>query len=100
MTNLVGNAVKFSDQGKIVVSAKKKKAHEIEIAVSDSGRGIPREDLDRVFERFWQDNPSIPGAGIGLAICKTIVEAHGGKIWAESAGRGQGTTVRFTLPVG
>jgi len=100
LTNLVGNAVKFSDQGKIVVSAKKKKAHEIEIAVSDSGRGIPREDLDRVFERFWQDNPSIPGAGIGLAICKTIVEAHGGKIWAESAGRGQGTTVRFTLPVG
>ncbi len=99
LTNLVDNAVKFSDQGKIVVSAEKK-AHEVEIAVSDAGRGIPRENLDRVFERFWQENPSIPGAGIGLAICKTIVEAHGGKIWAESARRGQGATVRFTLPVG
>jgi len=92
--------VKFNDHGKIVISAKMKKAHEIEIAVSDSGRGIPRENLDRVFERFWQENPSIPGAGIGLAICKTIVEAHGGRIWAESARGGQGATVRFTLPVG
>jgi signal transduction histidine kinase len=99
LTNLVDNALKFTEWGKIVVLAEKK-AHEVEIAVSDSGRGIPRENLERVFERFWQENPSIPGAGIGLAICKTIVEAHGGKIWAESAGRGQGTTVRFTLPKG
>jgi PAS domain S-box-containing protein len=98
LTNLVDNAVKFSDQGKIVISAEEK-AHEVEIAVSDSGCGILRENLGRVFERFCQENPSIPGAGIGLAICKTIVEAHGGKIWAESAGRGHGTTIRFTLPV-
>jgi PAS domain S-box-containing protein len=98
LTNLVDNAVKFNDQGKIVISAKEK-AHEVEIAVSDSGRGILRENLERVFERFYQESPSIPGAGIGLAICKTIVEAHGGMIWAESAGRDQGTIVRFTLPM-
>jgi PAS domain S-box-containing protein len=98
LTNLVANAVKFTERGKIVISAEGK-AHEVEIAVSDSGRGILRKNLDRVFERFWQERPNIPGAGVGLAICKTIVEAHGGKIWAESAGRGRGTTIRFTLPM-
>ena len=97
LTNLVDNAVKFSDWGKIVVSVEEK-AREVEIAVSDSGYGILRENLDRVFEKFCQENPTIPGAGVGLAICKTIVAAHGGRIWAESAGRGQGATVRFTLP--
>jgi signal transduction histidine kinase len=98
LTNLVDNAVKFTEQGKIVISAEKK-AHEVEIAVSDSGRGILRKNLNRAFDRFWQERASVPGAGVGLAICKTIVEAHGGKIWAESAGRGQGTTARFTLPI-
>jgi PAS domain S-box-containing protein len=97
LTNLVDNAVKFTDEGKIVISAKKK-AHEVEITVSDSGHGILGKNLDKVFERFWQERASIPGAGVGLAICKTIVEAHDGSIWAESAGRGQGTTIRFTLP--
>jgi len=97
LTNLVDNAVKFSNQGKIVVSAVKK-AREVEIAVSDSGYGILRENLDRVFEKFCKERARIPGAGVGLAICKAIVEAHGGRIWAESVGRGQGATVRFTLP--
>ena len=98
LTNLVDNSVKYTDRGKIIISAQKK-GHEVEIAVSDPGRGILEENLDGIFERSYEERPGISGAGIGLTICKTIVEAHDGKIWAESAGRGQGTTVRFTLPI-
>jgi signal transduction histidine kinase len=60
--------------------------------------GIQPENLERVFERFYQEKSRFPGIGVGLTICQSIVEAHGGKIWAESSGRGQGTILRFTLP--
>jgi PAS domain S-box-containing protein len=97
LANLVDNALKFSEQGDIVISAETRPA-ELEIAVSDNGRGILTENLERVFERFFQEKVRFHGAGMGLAICRTIVEAHGGSIWAESPGRGLGTVVRFTLP--
>jgi PAS domain S-box-containing protein len=95
--NLVDNAIKFSSEGEILVSAWQ---HGMEtlITVQDSGDGILPENIDRVFERFFQEKTRYEGVGVGLAICKAIVEAHGGRIWAESAGRGQGAIFGFALP--
>jgi PAS domain S-box-containing protein len=98
LLNLIDNSVKFSEAGRVVISAKARSG-EIEIAVNDSGEGILAENLDRVFERFFQEKTRYQGTGVGLAICKAVVEGHGGRIWAESPGRGQGSTFRFTLPV-
>jgi len=98
MINLIDNAIKFSKQGQIVLSAQRNE-QEVEFAVGDSGFGIQKENLGRLFERFYQERTSVLGSGIGLPICKAIVEAHGGRIWAESPGRGQGATLRFTLSV-
>jgi PAS domain S-box-containing protein len=98
LVNLVDNAVKFSGQGQIVLSVRED-GPLVEFAVTDQGHGIHKENLPKVFDRFYQEKPNIPGSGVGLPICKTIVEAHGGRIWAKSPGRGQGTTLRFTLPV-
>ncbi len=99
--NLLSNAVKFTDAGSITCSARKE-ADVIRVSVADSGMGIDEEDLPRVFEKFKQvgdtltDKPK--GTGLGLPICKEIVEHHGGRIWAESR-RGGGSTFSFTLPV-
>jgi signal transduction histidine kinase len=98
MINLIDNAIKFSEQGQIILSARRN-GHEVEFAVSDTGYGLLEESLDRVFERFYQERPGVNGAGVGLPICKKVVDTHGGRIWAESLGRGQGATLRFTLPV-
>ncbi len=99
LVNLIDNAIKFSERGQIVVSAQECD-HEIQFAVSDQGSGIHKENLGKIFERFYQERPQIPGAGFGLPICQRIVQAHGGRIWAESPGRGKGTTVRFALAAG
>jgi signal transduction histidine kinase len=69
----------------------------VEIAVGDSGPGIPPEELPRIFDNFYTTKPG--GMGMGLAICRRIVEAHGGQIRAEN-GAGGGATFRLTLPVG
>jgi PAS domain S-box-containing protein len=98
LANLIDNAVKFSEQGKVVISARCDN-RTVELAVSDSGSGIQQQHLERVFERFFQEKSRFPGIGVGLTICRTIIAAHGGRIWAESSGRGLGTTIRFTLPV-
>lgn len=95
--NLVDNAIKFSRQGEIVVSARQEGSATV-IRVQDTGDGILPENIDRIFERFFQEKTRYEGVGVGLAICKAIVEAHGGQIWAESAGRGQGAVFGFTLP--
>ena len=100
--NLISNAVKFSPQGgKITVSVEQAEG-EVKISVVDNGTGIPKEDLPRVFERFYRvENASthgMGGAGLGLAIAKYIVKSHGGKIWAESE-VGKGSTLSFTLPI-
>jgi PAS domain S-box-containing protein len=101
LSNLLGNALKFTpDGGRVSVRAGRAENGGVEIAVEDSGRGIPADELPRVFDRFWQgDRASRRGAGLGLAICKGIVEAHGGRIRAEST-PGQGTTVHISLPGG
>jgi PAS domain S-box-containing protein len=97
LRNLLYNAIKFSDEGKIVVTAEER-GGELVIGVRDQGQGILPENLERIFQRFFQEKTRHLGAGLGLAICKAIVEEHGGRIWAESAGRDQGATLRFTVP--
>jgi PAS domain S-box-containing protein len=99
LVNLLDNAIKFSEEGQIVVSAECGET-EIEVAVRDKGQGILLDNLERVFERFFQEKTRHRGVGVGLTIAKAIVENHGGQIWTESQGRGQGTTVKFTLPIG
>ncbi len=98
-TNLVGNAIKFTRVGGSIVLRARREGEEILFSVTDTGSGIAADQLARVFDRFWQaDETSIAGVGLGLAICRGIVEQHGGKIWVEST-LGQGTTFSFTLPL-
>ena len=99
LSNLVGNAIKFSPSGSEIVVSAGRDAGEILFSVLDHGRGIAAEHLPRVFDRYWQSSRTDrQGAGLGLAISKGIVETHGGRMWIESA-LGEGTTVSFTLPV-
>jgi PAS domain S-box-containing protein len=98
MINLIDNAVKFSDGGVVAITATRGPEDSVEIEVRDSGIGIARENLDRIFERYFQERYKGQGAGVGLTICKRIVEAHGGRIWAESEGQGCGATLRLVLP--
>ncbi len=103
VANLLDNARKFSPEGGTVRVRVWQEGNEARIAVSDEGIGIPPDKLDRVFDRFYQVDPSptrrYGGMGIGLALAKQIVEQHGGRIWAESAGPGRGTTFIFTVPL-
>jgi signal transduction histidine kinase len=102
LTNLLSNAIKFCQPqiGKIVISYQIVN-DEVMVCVNDNGKGVPEEDLEYIFNRFYQSknqNTIKPeGSGLGLAICKRIVERHGGKIWAE-AKNNPGTTFVFHLP--
>jgi signal transduction histidine kinase len=98
LSNLIGNAVKFSPPGSEIVVRVATMPAELVISVSDSGHGMNAEQLSHAFDRFWQSSRTDrQGAGLGLAITKGIVEAHGGRIWAESS-PGAGSTFYFTLP--
>jgi signal transduction histidine kinase len=98
LSNLVGNAIKFSGAGSKIVVVARKEADGVIISVLDKGKGIAAEQLPRVFDRYWQSSRTDrQGAGLGLAIAKGIVEAHGGRIWIESR-PGEGTTASFSLP--
>jgi PAS domain S-box-containing protein len=99
LSNLLSNAVKFTGKGgKIVVSAREQD-ETIVVSVSDDGPGIPRVDLSKVFDRYWQAiETKRDGLGLGLSIAKGIVEAHGGKIWVDSE-LGKGSSFSFTLPL-
>jgi PAS domain S-box-containing protein len=101
LTNLVGNAVKFSPAGATVTLEAVASDEHITFVVADEGRGIPADRLLSIFEPFEQvdssDSREKGGTGIGLAISRGIVERHGGRIWAESE-VGRGTVLRFTLP--
>jgi signal transduction histidine kinase len=100
ISNLVDNAIKYSEFGEIVVSAVRRN-REIEVAVKDTGIGIstPKGHYDKLFDRFFQEKARSDGSGVGLSICKKIVEAHGGRIWVESEGKGKGATFKFNLPL-
>jgi K+-sensing histidine kinase KdpD len=102
LTNLVENAVKFSDENTRISINAQRAGNEIIISVIDEGIGIPPELQEKVFERFFQGNGHKTGrrkgTGLGLAICRGIIEAHGGKIWVESRS-GKGAKFSFSLPV-
>lgn len=83
--------------GTVTLGAHANGAGSFELAVSDTGDGVAAEPLPRLFERFYRADRAHDGSGIGLAIVKAIVEAHGGRISAESAGRGSGSTFQITL---
>jgi signal transduction histidine kinase len=96
--NLLGNALKFTEPGGVVTVAACADAEEVRVSVSDTGQGIPEADIPNLFDRYWQARSARrAGAGLGLAIARGIVEAHGGRIVAESV-LGEGTTFTFTLP--
>jgi len=101
--NLVDNAVKFSPPDSTIVVRAGVERSELVVSIADQGIGIPPDKLGRIFERFYQVEGSLNrrygGMGIGLAICQSIVRAHDGRIWADSAGDGQGSTFHLTLPV-
>jgi signal transduction histidine kinase len=110
LLNLVGNALKYSRPGSSVAIAvsMSDSAHSagasgpaVVVTLTDTGIGIPAADLPHVFDKFYrvksQATSEIPGTGLGLAITKSIIEAHGGRIWAESQ-EGKGSTFAFCLP--
>jgi signal transduction histidine kinase len=101
LTNLAGNAVKFSPDGAEVVLRACVRDEQVRLEVADRGRGIPSEHLERIFERFEQVDASDArekgGTGLGLAIARSIAEQHGGRIWAESE-PGRGSTFVIALP--
>jgi signal transduction histidine kinase len=102
LRNLLDNAVKYSPQGGLVVVRGEVREDEVVISVADQGVGIAPEHLNRLFEKFFRVESGlgrhVVGSGLGLPIAQTIVESHGGRIWAESQ-VGQGTTLYFTLPL-
>lgn len=101
LTNLVGNAIKFSSPNTSVILSARIQGNKVIFQVSDRGRGIPPDKLDAIFGRFLQvdasDSRQKGGTGLGLAICRNIVEQHGGQIWVESE-LGKGSQFYFTLP--
>lgn len=101
LANLVHNAVKFTPAGGAVRLSAVREDGRVAFSVTDTGVGIERADLERVFERFYKADRSRSGGGtgLGLAIAKHIVQAHGGRIDAKSDGPGRGATFRFTLPL-
>jgi signal transduction histidine kinase len=99
--NLLSNAVKYSPMGGRIEVRLAADEQNATVLVSDSGIGLAVHEVPHVFERFYrgQDIRRLEGTGLGLYICQAIVAAHGGRIWAESGGPGQGSTFGFTLPL-
>jgi histidine kinase len=104
LTNLAANAIQNTEEGgKVLISAVRVN-EEVQISVRDNGIGIPPEHLAHIFDRFYRVDKSRSrraggGSGIGLTIAKHLVEAMGGRIWAESDGESKGSAFTFTLPV-
>jgi signal transduction histidine kinase len=101
VSNLVGNAVKFTPEGGIVTVSAREEKGEVVVEVEDTGIGIAPKDQVHLFEKFYrvssEEMKDVEGTGLGLAIVKSIVEGHGGRIWVKSQ-PGQGSTFGFTLP--
>jgi signal transduction histidine kinase len=103
LTNLIGNAIKFTPvQGRVTVSTSRNGEESIQVSVSDSGPGVPPDEKEKIFAKFYQiaevNGENSKGTGLGLAISKALVELHGGKIWVESEPN-SGSTFCFTLPL-
>ncbi|HUQ41776.1 MAG TPA: HAMP domain-containing sensor histidine kinase [Candidatus Limnocylindrales bacterium] len=100
LDNLLNNAVKFSPKGAAIDVVLAREGASVHVSVIDSGVGLAAAELDRVFDRYYRAGGSeVAGMGIGLAVSQEIVAAHGGRIWAESAGVGEGTTFTIALPI-
>ena len=104
LTNLTGNALQYTPEGGRVTISAKRISNEIEFSIRDTGIGIPAEHLSHIFDRFYRVDKSRSrqaggGSGIGLTIARSLIEAHGGRIWVESAGDGKGSSFAFTLPI-
>ena len=98
--NLIHNAIKWSPPGQAITITASDHEDEVSVSIFDKGPGVPEELRERVFERFYQADVSRSrdeGTGLGLAICKHIIEAHGGRIWAEGNSRGEGGLFLFTM---
>ena len=104
LTNLVENAVRYTPPGSPIEINARVEGNEMVVSVADRGPGIPPDDLARIFDKFYRvksiqtKSPHAPGSGLGLAVSRGMVEAHGGRIWAENR-PGGGAIFRFTLPV-
>jgi signal transduction histidine kinase len=98
LANLIGNAVRFTPRGGTITLSAEKDGDQVRFSVTDTGAGIAPENLGRVFERFWRGDRARGCAGLGLAISRAIVEAHGGTLRVDSQ-PGQGTTFTFALPL-
>lgn len=103
LMNLLENAIRYSEETGTITITVKEQNHTVAIAVSDTGSGIKKEDIPKIFEKFYRSKAArkiaSKGTGLGLTIAKNIIEAHGGKIWVHSI-EGQGTTFTFTIPKG
>jgi signal transduction histidine kinase len=104
LTNVLNNAIRFTpDSGQIMVKTEARNAHEAWISVTDNGIGIEADQMERIFDKFYQVEDHMTrihgGLGIGLSIAKALVEAHGGRIWGESDGLEKGTTFTIVLPL-
>ncbi len=101
--NLISNAIKYTDAGQIHVDAQvRPEEKKVVVSIKDSGIGVAREDLNQLFSKFKQlksTDRARKGTGLGLVVSKGIIEAHGGKIWGESAGENMGSTFCFSLPM-
>ena len=98
LSNLLGNAIKFTPGGGTITVRVRSRDGALSVTVADTGRGIAPEDLPHIFDRYWRPKGSeAEGTGLGLYIARGIVEAHGGRVWAESSP--EGATLVFTLPL-
>ncbi len=98
LANGISNSIKFTPQGGRITIRSARSGSELRFCISDTGPGIPAESLEAIFERFWQVGKNArTGLGLGLYLSRCIVEAHGGRIWAQSA-PGNGAQIFFTLP--
>ncbi len=104
LTNLLENAVRYTPPDTPIEISVKKMHHRIMVSIADKGPGIPKPDLERIFDKFYRvmgttrGGTSVMGTGLGLAVCRGLIEAHGGQIWAENR-EGGGAILRFTLPL-
>lgn len=101
LNHVLDNAVKYSAGGEIAIEAAADEG-KVEISIADQGRGLAQDHLERIFDRFYrvlQEGEHIPGSGMGLAVARAVVQAHGGNIWANSPGPGKGAVFHIALPL-
>jgi signal transduction histidine kinase len=103
ITNLLNNAIKFTPSGGHILLTHERKPNAVWIIVRDTGVGIPHDQLERIFEEFHQVEDHMTrrhgGMGLGLSIARALIEAHGGRMWAESDGMGHGSAFFINLPL-